>query len=285
MKIQDPQNIDFGVYSVPSSKSKDEAWMQLLGKIETDEQSKSKKQFHLSWFFGATAAAAIFLAILYIGMFNTGKYSPIYYSEITETDSVYLPDKSLVVLNSNSSIKYHYDKITGFRSVVLDGHAFFEVEKGRKFQVDCFSGKVTVKGTSFNIINYSKNFFMLECISGEVEVEFENSKVKLQQGEGIKFLDDEITSFQSASEEMVKEQFDGIYQWEKVALKELFLIIAGRFNYDILISSSLENQNFSGKLDLTNLQKGLSIVSYAMNLSFEVHEETKTITVNGGKAN
>lgn len=65
---------------------------------------------------------------------------------------VTLPDGSVVVLNSASTLTYprHFDETV--REVHLDGEAFFEVEpETRPFHVATFNADVTVLGTRFNV--------------------------------------------------------------------------------------------------------------------------------------
>ncbi|HEU0136369.1 MAG TPA: FecR family protein, partial [Flavobacterium sp.] len=60
------------------------------------------------------------------------------------TTSFELPDKSFVKLNSGSDISYNNLDWENERTVKLDGEAYFEVAKGKKFQVSTSIGKVAV---------------------------------------------------------------------------------------------------------------------------------------------
>lgn len=80
-----------------------------------------------------------------------------------------LPDQSRVNLNAQSSIRYnpYWWKIN--RKVTLEGEAFFEVQKGKKFTVTSTIGITQVLGTSFNIFA-REEIYKVTCISGTVKV-------------------------------------------------------------------------------------------------------------------
>ncbi|HCY39930.1 MAG TPA: iron dicitrate transport regulator FecR [Prolixibacteraceae bacterium] len=80
-----------------------------------------------------------------------------------------LPDQSKVNLNAQSSISYnpYWWKIS--RKVTLEGEAFFEVQKGKKFTVVSEKGTTQVMGTSFNIFA-REEIYKVTCITGTVKV-------------------------------------------------------------------------------------------------------------------
>jgi ferric-dicitrate binding protein FerR (iron transport regulator) len=82
-----------------------------------------------------------------------------------------LPDGTHGWLNSNSSIKYSGD-FTRNREVVLNGEAFFDVQKNPKipFKVTNDDFYVTVTGTRFNIASY-KNENSVEVVLEEGALE------------------------------------------------------------------------------------------------------------------
>ncbi|MCK5368504.1 MAG: FecR domain-containing protein, partial [Cyclobacteriaceae bacterium] len=84
--------------------------------------------------------------------------------------TTFLPDGSRVMLNSNSKISYIQSFHDAERVVMLEGEAFFEIEKDtlRPFKVISNGITTTALGTSFNI----------DCRAGEkVEVSLVSGKV------------------------------------------------------------------------------------------------------------
>lgn len=85
------------------------------------------------------------------------------------TEVVVLPDGSIALLNSNSSIAYQ----PGFepRTVMQKGEVFYVVEKSTSlFSVESENGTVEVLGTQFN----------LKSSEEKLEVEVEQGKVQLK---------------------------------------------------------------------------------------------------------
>jgi len=80
-----------------------------------------------------------------------------------------LPDQSEVKLNAQSSVSYHPYWWLVSRKVNLEGEAFFEVQKGRKFTVVSAIGTTQVLGTSFNVLA-REEIYKVTCITGTVKV-------------------------------------------------------------------------------------------------------------------
>lgn len=80
-----------------------------------------------------------------------------------------LPDQSKVNLNAQSSISYNPFWWKMNRKVKLEGEAFFEVQKGKKFTVVSEKGITQVLGTSFNIFA-REEVYKVTCITGTVKV-------------------------------------------------------------------------------------------------------------------
>lgn len=99
-----------------------------------------------------------------------------------------LPDHSKVDLNAQSRLVFYPYWWKVSRLVKLEGEGFFEVQKGKKFNVQSAKGTTQVVGTSFNI--YSRdNTYKVTCVTGSVRVRsragFEvllkpNSKAEIQ---------------------------------------------------------------------------------------------------------
>jgi len=82
---------------------------------------------------------------------------------------IYLPDNSMVKLNAHSELSYKPLLWKFSRSLKFEGEAFFDVMKGKQFEVISGKGKTVVLGTTFNI--YSRNNdYQVTCISGKVKV-------------------------------------------------------------------------------------------------------------------
>lgn len=100
--------------------------------------------------------------------------------------TAFLPDGSRVMLNSNSKISYIQSFHDAERVVMLEGEAFFEIEKDtlRPFKVISNGITTTALGTSFNIDCRAGEKVEVSLVSGKVAVRNENEKyVILNPGE------------------------------------------------------------------------------------------------------
>jgi ferric-dicitrate binding protein FerR (iron transport regulator) len=238
------------------------------------------KSSRLNIFIGSGAAIAVFFTILYIGMFNTGKYSPEIETGIDETELVLMPDSSMIFLNSSSKVKYHCNKLTGNRNVVLHGEALFEVNSGKRFRVDFDGGQINVSGTSFYLVAYNDQHVSVDCIEGSLKFSYGRYGVDLEEGQGVKVFKGIVTGPYFVDKKNINERMQGIYHWDKIDVEELLFHIGCRFNYNIEYERHVGKRNFSGKIDLSELHNSLSIVSYAMDLDYEINSENQTIIIN-----
>lgn len=268
-------------YQAPKGTSKEDVWKKLEQRILIEENSRTPKRkvFPLYALF-SLAAASIFYCIFYFSFTSTPKYLPEKATQFGEVLKYWLPDSSLIELNFNSSVRYSHNKLTGHRNVMLKGDALFSVKKGKDFIVTFYDGEVKVKGTSFYISAYSPNLLQVDCISGSVDVTLNNQLFTLQKGEGIKSFKGKISAPYTCNENEVSDRLAGLFYWEKVTLAEIDELTEYRFGYNIILGSGLEDRNFSGQLDLKDLQQSLMIISMAMNVKYTIDEERKTITIN-----
>ena len=87
--------------------------------------------------------------------------------------TIELPDSSVVVLNSGSTLSYPEKFETGSRTVILNGEAFFEVKKNvhRPFYVKTKDITIRVLGTKFNVKSYPDEITTeTTLVSGKVEI-------------------------------------------------------------------------------------------------------------------
>ena len=87
--------------------------------------------------------------------------------------TIELPDSSVVILNSGSTLSYPDKFETESRTVMLVGEAFFEVKKNSKrpFYVKTKDVTIRVLGTKFNVKSYpDENTSETTLVSGSVEI-------------------------------------------------------------------------------------------------------------------
>jgi ferric-dicitrate binding protein FerR (iron transport regulator) len=174
-----------GLY--PQPEEVDESWERLLAKLKALETEPLNQpdihRTHRLWIeLLKYAAVGIIFVCTTLGIQQLLKKNSPFEAHYTELDveagprmsHLTLPDGTKVVLNA--STKFHFpDQFDAhIREVFLDGEAFFEVahQEERPFIVHTSRQKISVLGTTFNVMDYSADDFAITTlVSGSVEVQ------------------------------------------------------------------------------------------------------------------
>jgi len=145
---------------------------KMLSNILTEQKAtnltkpEGRRVFLTSWIKYAAAASVLLFAMWFMWPANT---------TVTVTAAAgeqlmgMLPDQSMFTLNAGSELSYDSEIWKTERSLQLKGEAFFEVEKGEKFEVNTSNGQVRVLGTSFNVRSRAE-VLEVKCMTGKVGV-------------------------------------------------------------------------------------------------------------------
>ena len=161
---------------------------------ETDMISDTKWKFNFTTFLRYAAIFIFAFALTWFLKPSTGiefiKTKPQFFNikvAYGSKTTIELPDSSVVVLNSGSTLSYPDKFETESRTVMLVGEAFFEVKKNSKrpFYVKTKDVTIRVLGTKFNVKSYpDENTSETTLVSGSVEI--------LQNSQGNKNVADPI---------------------------------------------------------------------------------------------
>jgi ferric-dicitrate binding protein FerR (iron transport regulator) len=267
-------------YKVPAGKTNEDAWKELIGRIDNPNQGSRRVRIGWPLWTSAAAAVVVVLLLIFSQIDRTKSFTQEWHTKVTESQKVLLPDSSTIQLAPNSSVKINYRSDNSERLIALKGEAFFQVERGGDFMVEFTGGFVNVLGTEFSVSAYSEDFIQIACSEGLVKVNLNDQSYLLSEGQGIKLYNGTVTGPFSIDKELIKDQTEGTYYWNKIALDELLLLLGYRFDYRIVTGPELEERNFSGKIELDNLEQALEIISLAMNLEYSLDEQQRTIQFN-----
>jgi len=262
-------------YKAPSGRSKEEAWELLSSKLGDVKPGKRTLPVLAYWSMGV--AAALVLGLL--GIFQFGIFASRTTTLTAMQQTVWLPDSSMVLLNSRSSLKSNYELIGGKRVIKLEGEAYFKVKKGKPFEVAFPGGKLKVLGTEFNVIAYSSEDIRVDCTSGKVQVMVNSKPVTLVKGQGMHMKGNEMEGPYTIDQGEVEGRLKGIYVWHHESLDEIFAYLGNRFGYSVSLAPSLQKRNFSGTFTLNNLQQSLEVLSEAMQISYKIDESLKQVSI------
>ena len=228
-----------------------------------------RRSFAFSWrafAFAACAAAVVFLgAALYSGLrlhqderFITRSDNTVIAATRGTGTETLLPDGTRVRLNAASSLSFNRGFGRRYRDVTIEGEGLFEVAKdgSRPFRVHAGSACVTVKGTTFNVRNYSDEpDITVSLLEGSVLLSAPSGETTLRPGTSatVSRVNGRI-SLQTA-ESTVSDWTKGKIVFSDKTIPEILAIIERnygvRFEYD---ADLFKGERFTG-----NISTGLSI--------------------------
>lgn len=261
-------------FKVPAGRSHEEAWELLSQKLDRQPAQRPAPVLRY-WIAGAVAA----VILVFLGLFQSGIFAPVTRTQTAVQQTVWLPDSSMVMVNSRSRLTANYQLIGGKRQLKLDGEAYFKVKKGKPFQVSFPGGKLQVLGTEFNVIAYSPDDIRVDCATGKVKVALNNQLITLTKGQGVHLRAGELKGPYTIDQAEIENRLHGIYTWNEEPLDEIFAYIGNRFGYTVSVAPSLQKRNFSGTFTLNSLQQSLEVLSGAMQINYTIDDSLKRISI------
>ena len=248
-----------------------------LSSIINNRKEEKTKKSTLQWLRPVMQIAAILIIGLMV------YYAPIYGGATTvktlasNTTSVALPDHSEVKLNAESSIKYSSKDWESNREVNLVGEAYFKVEKGSRFDVVTWAGKVSVLGTQFNV-KQRVNYFEVTCYEGLVSVSYQGEDIKLPAGSTFKIVDG--TMVQGKTKALAPSWVQkSMSTFKSVPYIEVIHEFERQYNVKVELNNIDTLQLYSGSF--THKDKELALKSITLPLQVKYKQkDNKTIALN-----
>ncbi len=281
-----PLNIDY-----------DELFRKIKRQISVEGKKKQAASFIRSivrW------AAAIIIAFLIGGLasyfiFNTEPvHKKNFFCEIASPygskTELTLPDGSKVWLNAGSKLKYANNFNQDNRDVLLDGEAFFEIEKNKNlpFIVNTSGIDVKVVGTTFNVKAYwQENTITTTLVKGKVLLQ--SKKYHLEKD--AELFPSQKAIFSKSDKQLVIANIDDVYS--EISWKDNLLIIKGemlselavklerKYNMRIIFGSDdIKTYKFSGKLKDETIQQVLDVIKLSAPIDYRINGKNIVLTKN-----
>ncbi|MCK7590097.1 FecR family protein [Subsaxibacter sp. CAU 1640] len=259
-----------------SEAHKVESFEKLKQKLQENKSSKVKPLW-----------TNPFLRIASVIVIALGVYFSVFYNPITEVDTlahqqttVELPDASMVTLNAMSHIEYGKRHWNSNREINLHGEAFFQVEKGSKFDVVTSEGVVSVVGTQFSV-NQRDQLFEVKCFEGVVKVVTKLNQVEtLTAGKTFRILNGEVYQNETTSSE--PQWLQNTSHFEKLPFKIVVAELERQYGIKVTIENFDKNPLFTGGFVHNNLDNALISVTQPLNLSYTIISQ-KEVVIYGHK--
>ena len=227
-----------------------------------------------NWLSIISKIAAVFvigLGILYF--FNT-KQVNVFNTQYAESKTITLPDNSIVELNEFSHLEYNRNTWKKQRSLQLKGEAFFDVEKGMRFDVITKNGIVSVLGTEFNVLDRD-SIFKISCYEGLVQVNYKNKITKLPIGKELTI----IKGVEQKTNTILSQPkwLNNMSAFENASFINVVSELERQYNIKIQLNIQDSDLKFTGAFTNNNLEKALKSITLPFNLSFEIKNKQRVI--------
>lgn len=178
-----------------------QALKRLKAAIKKQEKNAKMMVLKRRQYWAAAIAVAI-LALVYIlpKLSTPASEWIVIQTDYGQLREVYLPDSSMVTMNSNSKLKYlaNWNRKKP-RAVWIEGEAFFDVRKnpkvgGKNFHVHVDEAIVRVLGTSFNVYD-RKEDIVVALASGSVDLSIEQENHRMKPNDVIVLKQGKISQF------------------------------------------------------------------------------------------
>ncbi len=270
----------------------EQEWNLLNTDIQQYEgRQKPKVKPLLQWY---SIAASIVLCVVAGGLWwnYTQNTWLTFTTGINEMQTITLPDGSTAVLNTNSTLSFHknWDASTAGRKVMLDGEAFFAVEKKliqqddttyfSKFVVQTDQLEVEVLGTRFNVKSDIAN---TQVALEEGKVLVRNSvgdELYLAPGEIVELTGNHLRK-KATEIEFYTSWKDNKLIFKDTPVLEILEMIETRYGYRIDIKTDyLDDKLYTGSSPANDIDLLIYKLSRLYDLSVKQEGKNLIITMN-----
>jgi ferric-dicitrate binding protein FerR (iron transport regulator) len=242
-----------------------------------DNQLKAKKPSKLKWIKTVSKIAAVLLIAIVIFTFLRKDNINTFDTVIAQNETITLPDNSIVKLNELSQLEYNVSNWSKKRTLSLKGEAFFDVEKGKRFDVNTEFGKVSVLGTEFNVLSRD-SIFKVSCYEGLVQVTYSSDTIKVPAGSEIVIRSGNIDQITIAIAEPYWLKNMSVF--ENTAIANVIKEIEKQFDVNVSIEFDENDLMFTGAFEHNSLENALKSITKPLNLTYIVQDTNKVIIRN-----
>ncbi len=233
-----------------------------------------KKHLPTHWLSILSKVAAVLLISLGVFYLFNSNVEATFQTHYAESTTITLPDNSVVELNELSNLAYKTKNWDKNRTLQLKGEAFFNVEKGMRFDVKTSNGIVSVLGTEFNVLDRD-SIFKVSCYEGLVQVDYNNKTTKLPAGKELIIRNglEQHTKTALAKPTWLKNMsvFNNAY------FTEVITELEKQYNTKIQLNLKNNRLKFTGAYTNNNLESALKSIVHPFNLKYEIKSKQQVI--------
>ncbi len=258
--------------------------------IELAISSENAKTRIIPWYLKAAASVLIVLGIGWLFSYNSSLQNIFGNSELAvsgnKSQQILLADGTTVWLNKNSSLEYPKSFGSAVREVILEGEAYFDVQRdeAHPFIIKTELSAVEVLGTSFNVEAPSKKEDVVVTVtSGKVAL-YEKSntqnKVILTQGELGRFdpLLGRVTEQENQNLNFLAWK-TGILTFNNETLGSVLTDLSKHYQKGFTISNeAIGDKKLTATFDNQTLEEVLHVICSVHDLKFSQSDSKVTLS-------
>lgn len=241
---------------------------EVLERLKTKQTNSKSKKFN--WTVAASVIFLIGLTSLTFILSVKNISTPVGSQQI-----VFLPDDSKVILHENSDFEFNQWFWGMDRTTELNGQAYFEVAKGKKFTVKTDFGEVQVLGTRFNVTSRG-SLFEVACFEGSVKVNLLDEEVILTRGQAVVSRKGILVLSGDTYHER-PEWISKTREFKNVSFSQVIQQLEEDYQININISKVSKSKGFTGSLPTDNLLLAFDILSRTYQLNYQAIDENTFI--------
>jgi ferric-dicitrate binding protein FerR (iron transport regulator) len=245
-------------------------WNRIKSPSEVLPAERSSKPF---WFKIAASVLLCASALYLYSQLKADAYLE-YHTAYGETKSIVLPDSSTVILNSNSTVRFHQaSDEKPSREIWLEGEAYFSVthtKDHRPFRVNTDEGlSVEVLGTTFNVyhrIEQTKVVLNTGSIRLHLPEQSAAQNITMSPGDFVEYKK------KSFSKKTVNPAIYTAWTEKKIildhtSLRDMIDMMRDNYGVEVTVASdTLLNQTVSGSMPLEDAEKVVSQIAEIFDL-------------------
>lgn len=244
-----------------------------VNSFETLESRLSAKK-NSNWMKLIPRIAAVLIISLGLFYFVNNSSSKSFNTQYSENKTITLPDNSIVQLNELSKLEYQTKNWNKNRTLNLNGEAFFDVEKGSRFDVNTNYGTVSVLGTEFNVVSRD-NKFIVSCYEGLVQVNYNQKNIKLPAGS--EFILNGTTEEKKKIVLATPQWLHNQSTFERVLLNDVIKELEKQYGVSVITNVESNDVYFTGAFTHDNLESAIKAITQPFNLTYKIKNNTEII--------
>jgi ferric-dicitrate binding protein FerR (iron transport regulator) len=185
-----------------------------------------------------------------------------------------LPDGSMVDLNADTRISYNKLSWLINRKISLEGEAFFQVQKGKKFSVESDFGKTQVMGTSFNVYSRDRDY-KVECISGRVKVSYNGAgkSVFITKETGVRYGETQKGEVYSFNNDTRIDWRKGEFYFNNESIINVLDEFSRQYNIKVKVDEGYDEMKYTGYFNNESLEAALKMICDPLELKYHIRKE------------